>query len=54
MHPFKSRIAYVGQVIFGAKVPAGRLIQTVYPESYAAQVSIFGARTQLIIQARLR
>ena len=33
------------QVIFGAKVPVGRLIQTVYPESYAAEVSIFGART---------
>ena len=35
----------IGDVIFGAKVPAGRLIQTVYPESYAAEVSIFGART---------
>ena len=31
----------IGDVIFGEKAPAGRLIQTVMPESYAAQVSIF-------------
>ncbi len=31
----------IGDVLFGKKPPAGRLIQTVYPESYAAEVSIF-------------
>jgi len=31
----------IGDIIFGAKAPAGRLIQTVYPASYADQVSIF-------------
>ena len=29
----------LGDIIFGAKSPAGRLIQTVYPASYADQVS---------------
>jgi hypothetical protein len=31
----------IGDVIFGEKVPAGRLVQTVMPEAYAAEVSIF-------------
>lgn len=31
----------VGDVIFGKKSPAGRLIQTIYPASYADQISIF-------------
>jgi len=31
----------IGDVIFGKKVPAGRMIQTVYPAEYAAQISIF-------------
>merc|ERR1712061_340556 len=31
----------VGDVVFGKVVPAGRTIQTVYPASYADQVSIF-------------
>lgn len=31
----------VGDVIFGKKSPAGRTIQTVYPGSYADEVSIF-------------
>merc|ERR1719191_1329569 len=30
-----------GDVIFGKKSPAGRTIQTVYPASYADEVSIF-------------
>jgi len=30
-----------GDVLFGKKVPAGRTIQTVYPASYAAGISIF-------------
>jgi len=30
-----------GDVIFGKKAPAGRAIQTVYPRSYADEVSIF-------------
>ena len=41
----------IGDVIFGEKVPAGRLIQTVYPEAYAAEVSIFGASSWLARQA---
>ena len=31
----------VGDVLFGGKVPAGRTIQTVYPEAYGDEVSIF-------------
>ena len=31
----------IGDVLFGAKVPAGRLVQTVYPAAYADEVSIF-------------
>jgi hypothetical protein len=31
----------IGDVLFGTKVPAGRLIQTIYEKSYADQVSIF-------------
>eukprot|EP00418_Pyrodinium_bahamense_P007913 CAMPEP_0179121212 /NCGR_PEP_ID=MMETSP0796-20121207/57152_1 /TAXON_ID=73915 /ORGANISM="Pyrodinium bahamense, Strain pbaha01" /LENGTH=794 /DNA_ID=CAMNT_0020819793 /DNA_START=44 /DNA_END=2428 /DNA_ORIENTATION=+ len=31
----------VGDVLFGKRVPAGRLVQTIYPASYASQVSIF-------------
>ena len=31
----------IGDAIFGVKVPAGRLIQTVYPKEYADEVSIF-------------
>ena len=31
----------IGDVLFGTKVPAGRLIQTVYPKAYADEVSIF-------------
>jgi hypothetical protein len=31
----------VADVIFGAKVPAGRTIQTIYPAAYQNQVSIF-------------
>ena len=28
-------------VLYGARSPAGRMVQTVYPSSYATQVSIF-------------
>ena len=31
----------IGDILYGARVPAGRLIQTIYPQSYADQVSIF-------------
>ena len=31
----------VGDVLYGAISPAGRMVQTVYPESYATSVSIF-------------
>ena len=31
----------IGDVLFGDAVPAGRLIQTIYPASYADQISIF-------------
>ena len=31
----------IGDVIFGAKPPAGRLIQTIYPKEYADEVAIF-------------
>ena len=31
----------VGDVLFGKKVPAGRLVQTILPSSYADSVSIF-------------
>jgi hypothetical protein len=31
----------IGDVIFGKKSPAGRLIQTIYPAAYADKVSIF-------------
>lgn len=31
----------IGDILFGARSPAGRLIQTMYPTSYADQVSIF-------------
>lgn len=31
----------IGDVMFGVKVPAGRTIQTVYPEAYGDEVSIF-------------
>lgn len=31
----------VGDVIFGLKSPAGRLVQTLYPEDYVHQVSLF-------------
>eukprot|EP00440_Ansanella_granifera_P058946 gb/GFBE01063890.1/.p1 GENE.gb/GFBE01063890.1/~~gb/GFBE01063890.1/.p1 ORF type:complete len:787 (+),score=165.40 gb/GFBE01063890.1/:1-2361(+) len=31
----------IGDVLFGKSVPAGRTIQTVYPASYADQISIF-------------
>jgi len=31
----------IGDVLFGKQVPAGRLIQTIYPKSYADEVSIF-------------
>lgn len=31
----------VGDVLFGKAVPAGRMIQTVYPTSYADQISVF-------------
>ena len=31
----------IGDVLFGEKVPAGRLIQTVYPKAYGDEVSIF-------------
>lgn len=31
----------VGDILFGNKAPAGRLIQTIYPESYANEISIF-------------
>lgn len=31
----------VGDVMFGKAVPAGRLIQTIYPAAYANQISIF-------------
>jgi beta-glucosidase-like glycosyl hydrolase len=39
-HPSVTTLA-VGDVLFGEKVPAGRLIQTIYPASYASQISIF-------------
>jgi beta-D-xylosidase 4 len=31
----------VGDVLFGKKPPAGRMIQTIYPESYMDEISIF-------------
>lgn len=31
----------IGDLLYGRKVPAGRLIQTIYPASYADQISIF-------------
>merc|ERR1719330_1103020 len=31
----------VGDVLFGQRSPAGRTIQTIYPRSYADQISIF-------------
>eukprot|EP01013_Petalomonas_cantuscygni_P003871 TRINITY_DN14118_c0_g1_i1.p1 TRINITY_DN14118_c0_g1~~TRINITY_DN14118_c0_g1_i1.p1 ORF type:complete len:810 (-),score=165.70 TRINITY_DN14118_c0_g1_i1:209-2638(-) len=31
----------IADVIFGTRVPAGRLVQTVYPQSFADEVSIF-------------
>jgi len=31
----------VGDVLFGAKAPAGRTVQTIYPASYQDQISIF-------------
>ncbi len=34
----------VGDVLFGKKPPAGRMIQTIYPESYQDQISIFDFR----------
>ena len=34
-------IVGVGELIFGKQSPAGRLVQTIYPSSYADQVSIF-------------
>merc|ERR1719498_194523 len=31
----------VGDLLFGKKAPAGRMVQTIYPRSYADQISIF-------------
>eukprot|EP01052_Picozoa_sp_SAG31_P011239 SAG31_NODE_632_length_13389_cov_4.818360_10_plen_518_part_00 len=31
----------IGDVLFGLRSPAGRLIQTIYPEAYAGMISIF-------------
>jgi beta-D-xylosidase 4 len=31
----------IGDVLFGKRVPAGRLVQTVLPQSYANEISIF-------------
>jgi len=31
----------IGDIIFGARIPAGRTVQTIYQGSYAAEISIF-------------
>eukprot|EP01045_Picozoa_sp_COSAG04_P008542 COSAG04_NODE_475_length_13749_cov_11.148498_6_plen_60_part_00 len=31
----------IGDVLFGKKAPAGRMIQTIYPASYQDEISIF-------------
>ena len=31
----------VGDLLFGKRVPAGRMVQTIYPEEYQHQISIF-------------
>merc|ERR1711935_1289443 len=31
----------VGDVLFGKTVPAGRMVQTIYPEAYQDMISIF-------------
>jgi hypothetical protein len=34
-------IVGVGELLFGKKSPAGRMVQTVMPAAYADQISIF-------------
>jgi beta-glucosidase-like glycosyl hydrolase len=43
VHAGQPSVAVVGlgDVLFGKKSPAGRMVQTVYPKSYADQISIF-------------
>ena len=44
-------IVGVGELLFGKSSPAGRTVQTVYPKSYADQVSIFGTSQRPSISA---
>jgi pre-mRNA-splicing factor SYF2/beta-D-xylosidase 4 len=39
-HP-ASQVLGIGDLLFGKRVPAGRMVQMVYPKSYADEVSIF-------------
>ena len=34
-------VSGAGDLVFGKAVPAGRMIQTIYPKSFADEVSIF-------------
>ena len=36
----------IGDIIFGKRAPAGRLVQTVYPASFVASLSMFDMKIQ--------